>query len=119
MIRSLVDGGQERSQGLRRTRAWLRALILLVLFQHPVFFFIFWAIFGTHLATLALLFVGAFGIVALGDLDRIASITKADKFDPLHHTSALHIQAGDDSLCQHQRPPAATRTASARSICPS
>jgi hypothetical protein len=44
--------------------------------------------------------VGAFAVVARGDLHRVAGIAQADEVDPLHHAPGGDVEAGDDALSQ-------------------
>jgi hypothetical protein len=52
-------------------------------------------------------FVGAFAVVDLRRLDRIAGIDEVYEIDALHDTSVLHIEAGNDAGLKHHRPPGA------------
>ena len=46
--------------------------------------------------------VGALGVVALGELDRIARVTQVDEVRALHDTAGIDVQAGDDALEVHR-----------------
>jgi hypothetical protein len=45
--------------------------------------------------------VGALGVVALGQLDRVARVAQADEVGALHYAAGVHVQAGDYSLQDH------------------
>ncbi len=51
--------------------------------------------------------VGPLGVVARGDLDRIAGVAQPDEVDALDDAAVLDVEAGDDALRQHAdlRPP--------------
>ena len=52
--------------------------------------------------------VGALGIVGQGRLDRVAGVAQVHEADALDHAAVLDVQAGNDTLGQHQAPTAAT-----------
>ncbi len=44
--------------------------------------------------------VGAGLVVAPGDLDRVPGIADLDEVHPLHHAALVHVQAGNDAVCE-------------------
>ena len=42
--------------------------------------------------------VGALGVVARGELDRVAGVAEVDEVDALDHAAVVHVEAGDDAL---------------------
>ena len=47
-------------------------------------------------------FVGAFGVVAGGEFDRVAGVAQTDEVDPLDDAPAGHIEARDDASDPHR-----------------
>src|SRR3954465_12573265 len=69
--------------------------------------------------------VGALGVVALGELDRVAGVADVDEVRPLHDPAGVDAEARDHALEVHAarlvascRPPAAGATAPARRPAP-
>ena len=46
--------------------------------------------------------VGALGVVALGQLDRVAGVAQADEVGALDDAPAVDVEAGDDALEDHR-----------------
>ena len=46
--------------------------------------------------------VGALGVVALGQLDRVARVAQADEVGALDDAPGVDVEAGDDSLQDHR-----------------
>jgi hypothetical protein len=72
--------------------------------------------------------VGAGGIVAARDLDRVAGVAQLDEIHALHHAAGVHVEAGNEALGERhgtrrggavQASPAATLSACAKSSLPS
>ena len=47
--------------------------------------------------------VGALGVVALGQLDRIAGVAQADEVRALDDSPRVDVEAGDDALEDHRQ----------------
>ena len=57
--------------------------------------------------------VGALGVVASGQLHRVAGVAQADEVGPLDHPALVHVETGDDALQGHAARVAAARRAQA------
>ena len=49
--------------------------------------------------------VGALGVVATGQLDRIAGVDEIDEVHALDDPTGVHVEAGDDAGRPHEPPP--------------
>ena len=52
--------------------------------------------------------VGALGVVAGGQLDRVAGVEQVDELDPLDHPAGVHVEAGDHPDRAHAATPSST-----------
>ena len=60
--------------------------------------------------------VGAFGVVALGELDRVTRVAQADEVGALHDPPLVDVEAGDHALQDDFAPPSPERRPAPREL---